>query len=296
MTKSRLEEAHRDLVAAARLGSRQALATAVEAFAALPPFRGNERLDRATLNRTLPRLGDDLGRALAAGQAEEALQALAHHKRAAVRCLAAWALPSVWGASGALRLAEQLSTDRREEVRASLAQALEGLPQSERQALAEAWLRAPQASRRTIALRLIPARPALVALGHIEAGRAETHPAVQAALVEALVRIASEDSGAVFTALERWTFGAGEAEARLIVRTIARAPLRRNLARSSAVLGSLTSHASADVMRHVISGFRALAREGDVARVRRVLEEWSSSEDPARREVAARALRRLHDA
>jgi hypothetical protein len=286
----------RGLLAAAQLGFGDAFEAALESFTALPTLRGNIALDKSMVEGLLLPLGDDLGRIMYTHGTDEPLRSLAVHSFAAVRCLAASALPHMWEHAGVISITESLSKDARPEVRNCLAHALRSLPNTDRWDLVASWLHADSPRQQSLALRILPPNPLEDALAAIAARRADTDHEVAETAVDALCRLAERKPAFVLKALATWAASADVQTTWIIAHTLAHPPLVAHSAVAVEILDALTASVQDAQSRHTIEvALRAVARKSGAADVRAKLQAWTEAPEPDRKIIADHVLRRLDE-
>ena len=297
MAKRRdFHEIYRGLIVAAQLGFGEAFEAALESFAALPAVRGNAVLEKSTVEGVLLPIGEKLGNIMHASEMLEPLLTLATHHLAAVRCLAAGALPRLWENISGNSTVERLSKDARTEVRACLALALLTLPRTDRWDLVARWLHADSSRQRALALRILPDDPMEDALAVLSERHADLDHEVAEAAVEALSRLAEMDPGRVLKALATWSASANPQTAWVIAHTLARHPLITHGQEGMEILESLAAITQSNQSRHAIEvALRAMARKGESEGIRAALRVWKNAPDPNRKIIAGHVLRRLDE-
>jgi hypothetical protein len=294
--RGQFREIRRGLIVAAQLGFGEAFDTALESFASLPSMRGNAPLDDATLERFLLPLGEELGVLMQVSDTLQPLHALAAHPLAAVRCLAAGALPYMWENTGVMSTVERLSKDARPEVRTCLVYALLDLPGSGRWDLVARWLHADSPRQRSLALRILPHDPFREALTVISGCRADPDREVVEATVDALCRLAELDTKAMLKTLTTWSDSADAQTTRIIAQALARHPLVMHSAEVMEILELLAASAHDAQKRHAVEvALRAVARKAGTKDIRAALQAWTAASNPNRRTIAEHVLRRLDE-
>jgi len=189
MKKAQIHALLNDLKAAARLGQAEATDIALDGLRSFPQVAANQPLSEGFIAQVILPAGKILSK-LPAAQ----LQPLLDDALSALRATAGVALAQrfVLGKDGNPKILQTPAKDARPEVRSALAEVLREVGQAHPERilpLAEAWLAAPSARLRGTALGFVPALGQDI-LPKLNVFKAEEHPEVRAALVEALQTLA----------------------------------------------------------------------------------------------------------
>jgi hypothetical protein len=204
MKKSQISAFLNDLKAAARLGHPEAVEMALEGLRAFPQVAANHPLGDGFIDQVILPAGKILSK-LPAAQ----LHPLLDDPQTALRATAGVALAHRFGVGkdGNPKRLQIPAKDARPEVRTALAETLREVGEAHPERLlplAEDWLAVPSARQRSTALGFIPALGQDI-LQNLDAFKAEQHPEVRAALVDALQALAQNDlAEPVLELLSHW--------------------------------------------------------------------------------------------
>lgn len=204
MKKSQIFEFLNDLKAAVRLGHPDSIAMALEGMQAMPLVAGNEHLGEGFVAKVIIPAGK-----LLATVSQEQLLSLLHDHKTAFRAVAGVGLATrfMMGKDVDPEILQTPAKDARPEVRSAFAETLRGAGEAHSERLlqlAQDWLAAPSARLRSTALGFCPALGTDV-LDFLEPLKAEEHPEVRAALVDALQTLAQKGLGEqVLALLNHW--------------------------------------------------------------------------------------------
>ncbi len=295
MSKGRLQELRRDLLAAARTGSAEVIQTALDGLARFPPPRRRAGASLRLAPKDLRDLGLRLGDALPPQSRRGALRSLASHPAPTARAMLAWALLAGWPEPWAVELIEALLTAPEPAVQSAAREALLTLAPDERLRLSKHWGRSPELLLRSAALTLLPGAAAAADMTVLQRAADDPAPEVRAAAAEALARAAQERPEAVIQALLEWADRASAPQAWVIAKALARNPLAGRPREGLQILERLGRRhgQEPDVARALVGALRALARRGARPQVLEALEGWATAQDASLRALAERGRQRM---
>jgi hypothetical protein len=292
MARKKRDELHLTWIAAARIQSQEAFEAALDLFVEQYSSRKKTQLDNQDIRKKIRRLGTDLGSALQDDFGLYAIRTLAQHPLPAVRCLAAWAMRPTWNEAVFPALAQEL-VQNEPVLLDCIGDALESLPSTTRQTLAENLLLTGTATERALGLKLIPVEPAEVALKHVASLVDMDDILILREAAAALNRIAVQEMGLVELKLLGWADRPPRSRMWVLTEALSHQPLARNLQTVKTILMKLSEHASREgEQRRIIRTLRSIITR-DRSEVLAWIEVWRTSPQPHLQRLAKRALGRV---